>query len=302
MQGASRESLSTATERLDGLLASPITEAGDVAERATHWVGRFMPSVAQVVESVLPVAGPLGIGDALFAVATLLDAQPSLRGALTDPARSGDDKAALVQGLFGGKVPEQVVDLVSGMARSRWSKPRDLAEAVTQLGVEAVLVSAQRHDRLAEVQDELFRFARIVVASPELRLALTDRALPVERKSDLVTELLKEKTTVESALLIDHVVTEPRGRSLEANLDSLAGAAAARRQRQVATVTAAVALTEQQRDRLAAALSAQLGFDVQINVVIDPEVVGGLRISLGGELIDGTLSSRVGDAQRRITS
>ena len=58
MQGASRESLSTATERLDGLLASPITEAGDVAERATHWVGRFMPSVAQRVESVLPVSGP----------------------------------------------------------------------------------------------------------------------------------------------------------------------------------------------------------------------------------------------------
>jgi F-type H+-transporting ATPase subunit delta len=63
-----------------------------------------------------------------------------------------------------------------------------------------------------------------------------------------------------------------------------------------------VALTEEQRDRLAAALSAQLGFDVQINVVIDPEVVGGLRISLGGELIDGTLSSRIGDAQRRIAS
>jgi F-type H+-transporting ATPase subunit delta len=302
MQGASRESLSAATERLDSLLASPITEAGDVAERATHWVGRFMPSVAQRVESVLPVAGPLGIGDALFAVSSLLDAQPSLRGALTDPARSGDDKASLVQGLFGGKVPDQVVDLVSGMVQSRWSKPRDLAEAAGQLGVEAVLVSAQRHDRLAEVQDELFRFARIVQASPELRLALTDRALPVERKSDVVTELLKEKTTVESARLIDRAVTEPRGRSLEANLESLAGAAAARRQRQVATVTSAVALTEQQRDRLAAALSAQLGFDVQINVVIDPEVVGGLRISLGGELIDGTLSSRIGDAQRRIAS
>ncbi|MCZ3389481.1 MAG: F0F1 ATP synthase subunit delta [Actinomycetia bacterium] len=302
MQGASRESLSAATGRLDIFLASPITEAGDVAERARHWVGRFMPSVAQRVETVLPVAGPLGIGDALFAVAALLDAQPSLRGALTDPARSGDDKATLVHSLFGGKVPDQVVDLVSGMARSRWSKPRDLAEVATRLGVEAVLVSAQRHDRLAEVQDELFRFARIVVAQPDLRLALTDRALPAQRKSDLLTELLKEKTTVESARLIVHAVTEPRGRSLEANLDSLSEAAAARRQRQVATVTAAVALTEQQSDRLADALSAQLGFDVQINVVVDPEVVGGLRISLGGELIDGTLSSRIGDAQRRIAS
>lgn len=300
MQGASRESLSTATERLHGILASPITEAGDVAERATHWVGRFMPSVAQRVESVLPVSGPLGIGDALFAVAALLDGQPSLRSALTDPARGGDDKAALVRSLLAGKAPDQVVDLLSSMVQNRWSRPRDLAEATTQLGVEAVLVSAQRHDRLGEVQDELFRFSRIVAAQPELRLALTDRALPVERKSELLTELLKEKTTVEAARLIVHAVTEPRGRSLEVNLEVLATAAAALRQRQVATVTSAVPLTEQQRDRLAAALSAQLGFDVQINVVIDPEVVGGLRVSLGGELIDGTLSSRIGDAQRRI--
>lgn len=300
MQGASRESLSTATERLDGLLASPITEAGDAARRATHWVGRFMPSVAQRVESVLPVSGPLGIGDALFAVAALLDGQASLRSALTDPARSGDDKAALVRSLFAGKVPDQVVDLVSNMVQNRWSRPRDLAEATASLGIEAVLVSAQRHDRLGEVQDELFRFSRIVAAQPELRLALTDRALPVDRKSELLTELLKEKTTVESARLIVHAVTEPRGRSLEVNLEGLATAAAARRQRQLATVTSAVPLTEQQRDRLAAALSAQLGFDVQINVVIDPEVVGGLRVSLGGELIDGTLASRMGDAQRRI--
>jgi F-type H+-transporting ATPase subunit delta len=300
MQGASRESLSAASERLDTLLASAATEAGDVAERATHWVGRFLPSVAQRVEAVLPVTGPLGVGDALFAVAALLDEQPSLRAALTDPARSGDDKAALVGSLMTGKVPDQVVDLVSGMVRSRWSTPRDLAEATARLGVEAVLVSAQRHDRLDQLQDELFRFARTVLAHPDLRLALTDRGLPVERKSDLLTELLKEKTTVEAARLIVHVVTEPRGRSLEANLEALADAAAARRQRQVATVTAAVPLTEQQRDRLATALSAQLGHDLQLNVVLDPDVVGGLRVSLGDEVIDGTLASRLDDAQRRI--
>lgn len=300
MQGASRESLSAASERLDALLASPATEAGDVAERATHWVGRFLPSLAQRVESVLPVAGPLGVGDALFSVAALLDEQPSLRAALTDPARSGEDKAALAASLLRGKVAEQVVDLVSGMVRSRWSTPRDLAEGTARLGVEAVLVSAQRHDRLDEVQDELFRFARTVASQPELRLALTDRGLPVERKSDLLTELLKEKTTVEAARLIVHAVTEPRGHSLESNLEALADAAAARRQRQVATVAAAVPLTENQRDRLAAALSAQLGHDVQLNVVIDPEVVGGLRVSLGDEVIDGTLATRLDDAQRRI--
>jgi F-type H+-transporting ATPase subunit delta len=281
-------------------LASSATEAGDVAERATHWVGRFLPSVAQRVESVLPVAGPLGIGDALFAVAALLDAQPSLRAALTDPARSGDDKAQLVQSLLAGKAPEQVIDLLSGMARSRWSSMRDLADATARLGVEAVLVSAQRHDRLDEVQDELFRFARTVASSPDLRLSLTDRALPVERKSDVLTALLQERTTVEAARLIVHAVTEPRGRSLEVNLERLADAAAARRERQVATVTAAVPLTEAQRDRLSRVLAAQLGYDVQLNVLIDPEVVGGLRVAIGDEVVDGTLATQLDGARRRI--
>ena len=301
MQGASRESLSAATERLDLLLASPATEVGEVAERATHWVGRFMPSLAERVESVLPVAGPLGVGDALFSVAALLDEQPSLRAALTDPARSGEDKAALVQSLLGGRTPEQVIDLLSGMVRSRWSSARDLADAVARLGVEAVLVSAQRHDRLDEVQDELFRFARTVASNPDLRLALTDRGLPLDRKSDLLTELLREKTTVEAARLIVHAVTEPRGLSLETTLERLADAAAARRERQVATVTAAVPLTEAQRERLSGALAAQLGYDVQLNVVIDPAVVGGLRVAIGDEVIDGTLATRLDDAQRRIT-
>jgi F-type H+-transporting ATPase subunit delta len=300
MQGASRESLSAAFERLDTLLASPVTDVGDVAERATHWVGRFMPSLAQRVESVLPVAGPLGVGDALFSVAALLDAQPSLRAAMTDPARSGDDKAALVQSLFGGKMADQVVDLLSGMVRARWSAPRDLAEAAARLGVEAVLVSAQRHDRLEDVQDELFRFAGTVASHPDLRLALTDRALPVERKSDLLIDLLKEKATVEAARLIVHAVTEPRGVSLEGNLKRLADAAAARHERQVATVTAAVPLTEQQTERLSRALAAQLGYNVQINVVLDPDVVGGLRVAIGDEVIDGTLTTRFDDAQRRI--
>jgi F-type H+-transporting ATPase subunit delta len=300
MQGASRESLSSATERLDTLLSSPVTEVGDVAERATHWVGRFMPAFAQRVEAVLPVAGPLGIGDALFAVAATLDSQPSLRAALTDPARSGDDKAALVQSLLDGKVADQVVDLLSGMVRGRWSSPRDLADAVARLGVEAVLVSAQRHDRLDQVQDEVFAFEGTVAANPELRLALTDRALPVERKSDLLTDLLQEKTTVEAARLVVHAVTEPRGVSLEGNLRRLADAAAARQQRHVATVAAAVPLTEGQRERLASALAAQLGYNVQLNVVLDPEVVGGLRVAIGDEVIDGTLATRLDDAQRRI--
>jgi F-type H+-transporting ATPase subunit delta len=300
MHGASRESLAAAQDRLDTLLASPATEVADFAERASHWVSRFLPSFAQRIETVLPVSGPLAIGDSLFAVASVLDEQPSVRAALTDPGRTGENKAALIEALLAGKVPEQVVDLLSGMARSRWSTPGDLVNAVSQLGVDAVLVSAERHNRLDEVQDELFRFSRIVAAQPQLRQALTDRAVPADRKDQLLTDLLRDKTTVEAARLIVHAVADPRGRSPEHNLAALSDAAAARRRRLIALVTAAVPLTEQQRERLASSLTTQFGRDVQLNVVVDPDVVGGLRVTVGDEVIDGTLASRLNEAQRRI--
>lgn len=300
MQGASRESVTAAQERLDALLASPAAEVGDLAQRATAWVGRYLPAVAARLDAVLPVAGPLGIGDELFAIADLLDAQPSLRAALTDPARSGDDKAGLALALLTGKVSAPVVEFVAGTVRSRWSAPRDLGTALDRLGVDAVLVSAQRHDRLDAVEDDLFRFTRVVEAEPALRAALTDRALPADRKTDLLAHLLADKTSVEAARLIVRAVVEPRDRQLEAALRDVADAAAARRQRLVATVTAAVPLTEQQRDRLASSLASQFGHDVHLNVVIDPDVVGGLRVALGNEVIDGTISTRLDEAARRL--
>jgi len=269
MRGASRSSMSAAQDRLDALLG----QSG---------------SAAAVV------------GDELFSVADVLDSVPALRASLTDPSRSGDDKAALVRRLLAGKVSEQVVEFISGTVRDRWSENRDLADAIDGLAADAVLVSAQQQGHLDGLEDELFRFSRVVAAEPSLRSALTDRALPAERKTALVSHLLEGKASTETVRLATRTITHPRGRSLEAGLATLADRAAARRQRLVATVTSAVVLTEAQRDRLSATLASQFGHDVHVNVVIDPAVVGGLRVSLGDEVIDGTLATRLESAQRRI--
>lgn len=300
MQGASRESLAAARERLDTLLGSPAVEVADIAERAVRWVAQYLPQLVERIEVVLPVTGPLGIGGELFAVTDLLDSQPSLRAALTDPSRRGDDKAALVTGLLSGKVSDPVVEYVAGTVRSRWSATGDLGDALDRLGVEAVLASAERHGRLDGVEDDVFRFTRIAEAEPELRAALTDRALPPEQKTALLSRLLDGRVSVEAARLLVRSVVDPRGRSLEKALRDVSEAAAARRQRLVATVTAATPLTEQQRTRLAAALAAQFGHEVHLNVVIDPDVVGGLRVALGDEVIDGTISTRLDEATRRL--
>ena len=269
MRGASRQSMSAAEDRLDGLLGQPGMSAA-------------------------------AVGDELFNIADLLDAQAALRSALTDPSRDGDDKAAMVQSLLSGKVSEPVVEFVAGTVRERWSGSRDLADAVNTLAVDAVLTSAQQQGQLDGLEDELFRFSRVIAAEPTLRAALTDRALPASRKAELVSGLLDGKVGPETIRLASRSVTHPRGRSLEAALAVLADRAAGRRQRLVATVTSAVLLTEGQREQLAASLARQFGHDIHLNVVVDQEVVGGLRVSLGDEVIDGTVATRLDEAQRRI--
>jgi F-type H+-transporting ATPase subunit delta len=270
MRGASRESLTAAQDRLQALMG----QAG---------------------------VDPAVVGDELFSVADLLDGQPAVRASLTDPSRSGDDKAALVRSLLAGKLGEQVVEFVEGTVRGRWSANRDLADAVDTLAVDSVLTAAQQQGRLDSLEDELFRFSRVVSAEPTLRAALTDRALPATNKAQLVAGLLQGKVGPETVRLATRTVTHPRGRSLEAGLAALADMAAARRQRLVATVTAATPLTEEQRERLTASLAAKFGHSVHVNVVVDPEVVGGLRVSLGDEVIDGSLATRIEEARRRIT-
>jgi F-type H+-transporting ATPase subunit delta len=270
MRGASRASMSAAQDRLGTLVAQSDVSA-------------------------------VAVGDELFSVTDLLDGVAALRTALTDPSRSGDDKATLVQGLLGAKVSGPVVDFIAGMARDRWSENRDLADAIETLGADAILTSAQQQGRLDGLEDEIFRFGRVVAAEPSLRLALTDRALPEDRKAGLLRELLADKTSAETVQLVTRAITRPRGRSLEGALTALADQAAARRQRLVATVTSAVMLTQEQRDRLSATLAGQFGHEVHLNVVIDPDVIGGLRISLGDEVIDGSLASRLETARRRIT-
>ncbi|GMA88620.1 hypothetical protein GCM10025868_38700 [Angustibacter aerolatus] len=123
MQGASRGSLASARERLRALLAGTGSDHAAVA-------------------------------DGLFAVADLLDANVSLRRALTDPSSEGEQKASIVQRLLSGKVPSEVVDLVAGLVRDRWARTRDLPDAIDTLGADTVLSDAEATGRLDAVEDE----------------------------------------------------------------------------------------------------------------------------------------------------
>nr|BFD82675.1 F0F1 ATP synthase subunit delta [Streptomyces sp. Xyl84] len=269
--GASREALGAARERLDALTDSTSADATRLA-------------------------------DELAAVTALLHREVGLRRVLTDPAQSADAKATLVQRLLGSQIGGPAADLVSGMVRSRWSQSRDLVDALEELADIADLTAAERSGTLDDVEDELFRFSRIVSSSTELRAALTDRAASTSAKVELLHRLLGGRAKPVTERLVTRLVSAPRGRSLEAGLESLSKLAADRRNRMVAVVTSAVPLSDGQKQRLGAALGRLYGRQMHLNLDVDPELVGGIRVQVGDEIINGSLADRLDDAARRMAS
>jgi F-type H+-transporting ATPase subunit delta len=271
MQGSSRESMKALREAL-------ATDTGE--------------SDAQSLQRV---------SDELFAVVSLLAGNGSLRRALSDPAMSSDLKQRLVDNLLTDKVSPATLALVRLAARSRWSEPRDVVDALEAVAVDAAMTRAERDDQLDEVEDELFRFERIIDGEPALRAAFTNRNLPTDRKRDLVHRLLEGKAASVTVSLVERAVPYPRGRTIERVLEEFTSFAAQRRSRLIARVTSAVPLTNEQQERLSDALAREFGHEVRLQMVVDPTIVGGITVRVGDELLDASVLRQLGAARRLIT-
>jgi F-type H+-transporting ATPase subunit delta len=270
MRGASRAAFGQARDHLAGVVSDPATARA--------------------------------VSEELFAAAVLLDREPGLRRALTDATSPRGARTGLVRGLLGGRVSRATLDLLAAMAAERWAVSRDLADAAEELAVLAAAAAAESAQQLDNVEDELFRFSRIIRGEPELHAALASPRLPAQRKRSVLDALLGGKVTPQSLRLITQAALYPRGRSLEASLSAYARLAAAWRQRLIALVRVAGELSPSQRDRLTAWLSATYGHGIQLNVVIDPQVVGGMSIQIGDEFIDGSVANRLAVLRRRLAA
>lgn len=234
-------------------------------------------------------------------MASLLARERQLTRALADPDRSPEAREGLLQTVLGGQVGATELELLRGMVRSRWSRQRDLVDAVEELSAQAAFTVAEQDGVLDDVEDELFRFSRLVDREPALRAALTDSALPVDRRTGLLHALLNGKVQPVTGRLIEALVVEPRGRSLDDGLAELTRLAAARRQRLVASVRVAAPLTDEQAQVLSEALGRVYGRRVHLQVEVDPWILGGATVTVGDEVFDGSVARRLSDVRRRLS-
>lgn len=165
----------------------------------------------------------------------------------------------------------------------------------------AILEVAKAEGELARVGDEMFRIARAFEASAELREALTDPRLPVDRKKSIVGDLLGDKTSALSVNLVNFVVGAGMTSDLPAIADKFAERAAAERNKVIAEVRTAFELDDETITRLAASLSHATGKDVEVKTVVDPSVVGGVYARVGDTVIDGSLSHRMQELRETLT-
>ena len=242
-----------------------------------------------------------GVADEILAVAALLAREPRLRRALSDPARSGADRADLLVSLLGDKIGEDTRTLLTTLIGGHWSAPSELLTATERLGIEALLASADSAGDLVEVEDELFRFGQVVDANEDLAAALGTSAVPASERARLVVDLLRGKARPVTVRLVEVALGGFGGRNFSASLSRLVELCADRRDRQVAYVTVTSALSEAEADRLSARLAQMYGRQVALKVAVDPAIIGGMAVRVKSDLYDGTVARRLAAARADLT-
>ncbi|WP_306360622.1 F0F1 ATP synthase subunit delta [Nocardia sp. CC227C] len=232
-------------------------------------------------------------GSELFAVVAVLDDQRSLRVALADKSVSSSVRAELAERVFGGKVSAATQAVLTTAVAQDWSRTRDFVDTLVLLGQEALLRSAADRGRIDAVEDELFRLGRIVEDNPELEQALSDHGKPASVRRELLARLLTGKVEDTTAKLAEQAVARLRGNGVGAAFDHLSDLAASLRDQIVAHVRAAVEMTPQQREHLAASLQRLYDKPVTVHVQVDPSLLAGVVVRVGDDLIDGSAVGRL---------
>jgi F-type H+-transporting ATPase subunit delta len=255
-------------------------------------------STLEKLISAVDAATAAKISADLFAMVKVLDSSSAVRRALTDYARDESAKSTLGKDIFKGLGSAQALEIFSKMAGLRWSSPRDFGNVLEFLGVQALVASAEKSGSLADLESEILAVSETIAKSPELRAFFAVRNVVSAPKSQLLTSLLSGKVTQATLDLTSYLVDHPRGRNVESGLNDFAAAIAQIKDRQIAHVVSATALSAEQISRLTKSLTKTFGREIKVNASVKQEVVGGMSIRVADELIDGTLLTRISQADR----
>src|SRR5690606_5915932 len=238
----------------------------------------------------------LATGEQLLAASRAIESSAQLRSVLADPAVEAERKAGLLTSIF-GSLDAAAMQLLSGAVASRWSNAEELVDGVEELGIRSIAIAA---GPAAGIEDELFAFGRAVSSDHELELAVGSKLGDSQAKAALVDALLSGKAKPETVAIVRHLVQSPRGRRIGELLSGAAALLADAHGALVATVTSATQPSKAQLAALEKSLGARYGRALRINLIIDPTIVGGLRVQIGDDVIDGTVASRLADLRIRL--
>ncbi len=238
----------------------------------------------------------LGAAEELFSLARLLGASAQLRNVVADPTVDGAAKAALVDRTFAGRVSAPTLATLQAAVQQRWSHPRDLLAGLEEAGVRAVAQSAAD----APINDELFTVGEAVASDPQLELALRSKLADPAAKVGVVERLLEGRFSEGTVAIVRQLVADPRGRGIRESLRWAQQTVADQQDALLAIVTSAQPLSDAQLGRLRATLARRYGKPVVFNTVIDPALIGGLRVQVGDDVIDSSVASRLNDVRLQL--
>ncbi|MDB6597867.1 F0F1 ATP synthase subunit delta [Bifidobacterium longum] len=241
------------------------------------------------------------IGNELFTITKVLDDSIQLERALTDPSRPVADKVAVLKELLGDNAHPMTMEIMTDLVSRRWSRARDIANAVEDFGVDAMMYYADATDATLQVSIELSELHSALLNLPVVRAKLYDRQATSEARVKLFREVFSGKTLNKVTMrLAEHATCNLRRRRYLETIQWLINKFSRHMGESMVTVTTATPLKKEQVKRLVEVYSAKVGRQVHINSVVDPTVLGGMRIQVGDEVTDNTVVAQLQNLHRKV--
>ena len=242
----------------------------------------------------------LKFAEELFSIGVALSTSVQLRNILSDPSGAEKAKHGALNAVFGKKVSKEALAFAQTLSGLRWSRGGDLVTAFEQLGVYTVASIAAGNKELSTLESELFSVQQLIDSDEDLQQAFSSRQASTDSKVALIKKLTDKKVSENTDLLVRFAVEGARHRRLSLVLEGYGKQVSAVAERLVATVTVAAPLEKAQLERLEKALAKTYGQELNLNVEIDPGVIGGVKVQVSGEIIDGSVATRLNQARMQL--